>query len=107
MSTSPERIPVSDRLVVVIARWLAHHLSDDELRSELEAADLTDLTAVQAEAVLELQNELDVVTPMERSPLELAARDALVAVALCNSPLVGQSWAGLDSSDDVGFRGQL
>ena len=82
MSTSPETIRVSDRLVVSIARWLASHISDDELRAELDAADLTDFTPTQAEAVLELQNELDVTT--ERPVLEMVAREALAAVALCN-----------------------
>jgi hypothetical protein len=78
MSTSPERIRVSDRLVIAIARWLASHISDDELRAELETAHLTGLTPEQAEAMLELQNELDVGT--ERRLQELAARDALAAV---------------------------
>jgi hypothetical protein len=81
MSTRPERIRLSDRLVVAIARWLANHISDDELRAELEAVDLTDCTPAQAEAVLELQNELEVTT--ERPVLEAAAREALAAVALC------------------------
>ena len=81
MSTSPERIRLSDRLVVAIARWLANHISDDELRAELEAVDLSDFTPAQAEAVLELHNELDVTK--ERPVLELAAREALAAVGLC------------------------
>jgi hypothetical protein len=81
MSTSPERIRLSDRLVVAIARWLANHISDDELRAELEAVDLSDFTPAQAEAVLELHNEFDVTT--ERPVLELAAREALAAVGLC------------------------
>jgi hypothetical protein len=80
MSTSPERIRLSDRLVVAIARWLANHISDDELRAELEAVDLSDFTPAQAEAVLELHNELDVTT--ERPVLEMAAREALAAVGL-------------------------
>jgi len=78
MSTSPERIRLSDRLVVAIARWLANHISNDELRAELEAVDLSDFTPAQAEAVLELHNELDVTT--ERPVLEMAAREALAAV---------------------------
>ena len=53
---------MADRSVTAISRWLAHHSSDDELRRELEAIDLVDLTPTQAEAVLELQNELDVNT---------------------------------------------
>jgi hypothetical protein len=84
MSTSPERIRVSDRLVVAIARWLATHISDAELRAELDAVDLANLEPDEAEAVLELQNELDVCT--ERPVLELAAREALTAVAFCNAP---------------------
>ena len=80
MSTSPERIRLSDRLVVAIARWLANHISNDELRAELEAVDLSDFTPAQAEAVLELHNELDVTT--ERPVLEMAAREALAAVGL-------------------------
>ena len=80
MSTSPERIRLSDRLVVAIARWLANRISDDELRAELEAVDLSDFTPAQAEAVLELHNELDVTT--ERPVLEMAAREALAAVGL-------------------------
>ena len=71
---------MADRIVTAISRWLAHQISDDELRRELEAIDLVDLTPTQAEAVLELQNELDVAT--ERSALEMIAREALEAVAL-------------------------
>ena len=71
---------MGDRIVTAISRWLAHQISDDELRRELEAVDLMDLTPTQAEAVLELQNELDVAT--ERPALEMIAREALEAVAL-------------------------
>lgn len=81
MSTSPERIRLSDHLVTAIARWLANHISDDELRKELDAVDLADCTPAQAEALLELQNELDVCS--DRAALEVAAREALSAVALC------------------------
>ena len=68
--------------MTAISRWLAHHSTDDELRSELEAIDLVDLTPTQAEAVLELQNELDVNT--ERPALELIAREALEAIAVAD-----------------------
>ena len=38
MSTSPDAAPsADDRLVTVISRWLARHLSDEELRAELAA----------------------------------------------------------------------
>ena len=80
MSTSPESIRVADRIATAISHWLADHISDDELRRELDAVDLVELTPTQAEAVLELQNELDVAT--ERPALEVVAREALEAVAL-------------------------
>ena len=82
MSTSPEGIRLGDRIVNAISRWLAHQISDDELRAELEAVDLVELTPSQAEAVLELQNELDVGT--ERAALEMVAREALEVVALAD-----------------------
>jgi len=68
--------------VTAISRWLAHHSSDDELRRELEAVDLVDLTPSQAEAVLELQNELDVNT--DRPAVEVIAREALEAIAVAD-----------------------
>ena len=80
MSTSPESIRVADRIATAISHWLADHISDDELRRELDAVDLVELTPTQAEAVLELQNELDVNT--ERPALEMIARQALEAIAL-------------------------
>jgi hypothetical protein len=79
MSTSPE-IRADDRIVHTISRWLARHISDDELRAELERAQLDDLTPGQAEAVLELQNELGV--RADRAALEMIARETVEAVAL-------------------------
>jgi len=73
---------VADRIVTAISRWLAHHSSDDELRRELEAVDLVDLTPSQAEAVLELQNELDVNT--DSPAVEVIAREALEAIAVAD-----------------------
>ncbi|HYT51891.1 MAG TPA: hypothetical protein VEL10_06775 [Gaiellaceae bacterium] len=73
---------MADRIVTAISRWLAHHSSDDELRRELEAVDLVDLTPSQAEAVLELQNELDVNT--DRPAVEVIAREALEAIAVAD-----------------------
>jgi hypothetical protein len=80
MSTSLESIRVADRIVTAISRWLAHNSSGGELRAELQAVDLVELTPTQAEAVLELQNELDVNT--ERPALEMIAREALEAIAV-------------------------
>ncbi len=80
MSTSPETIRVGDRIVSTTSRWLAQHLSDEELRADLDAVDLKLLSPDQAEAVLEFQNELDVGT--ERPALEMIARETLEAVAV-------------------------
>jgi hypothetical protein len=79
MSTSLESIRVGDRIVAAVSRWLVRHQSDDELRAELEAVDLTALTRDQAEAVLELRHELDVGS--DRPGLEMIARETLEAVA--------------------------
>ena len=79
MSTSPE-LRADDRIVHTISRWLARHISDDELRFELERADLSTLAPEQAEAVLELRNELEV--DIGRASLEMIARETVEAVAL-------------------------
>jgi hypothetical protein len=80
MSTSPESIRDDDRIVNSISRWLARHISEAELRTELEAADLEQLGPDQAEAVLELQNELGAAT--ERAGVEMVARETMETVAL-------------------------
>jgi regulator of protease activity HflC (stomatin/prohibitin superfamily) len=79
MSTSPE-IRADDRIVHTISRWLARHISDDELRAELGRAQLDELGPDQAEALLELRDELDVAT--DRASLEMIARETMEAVAL-------------------------
>jgi plasmid stability protein len=79
MSTSPESIRAGDRIVTAVSRWLVHHSAEDELRAQLQAVDLAKLSPEQAEAVLELQNELEVGT--ERPGLEAIARETLEAVA--------------------------
>jgi hypothetical protein len=80
MSTSPETIRADDRIVNTISRWLARHISDAELRAELAAVDLAELTPEQAEAVLELQNELAVLNG--RAGVEMIARETMEVVAL-------------------------
>jgi len=79
MSTSPE-LRTDDQIVHTISRWLARHITDDELRSELEGADVDSLAPEQAEAVNELRNELDV--DSGRGEMEMVARETLEAVAL-------------------------
>ena len=79
MSTSPE-LRTDDQIVHTISRWLARHITDDELRSELGHADVDSLAPEQAEAVHELRNELDVGS--DRGEMEMVARETLEAVAL-------------------------
>ena len=67
-------------MVAVISRWLARHVSDDELRRALEQVRSGELTADQAEAVNELRTELREVR--ERAELEMVARETLEALAL-------------------------
>ena len=81
MSTSPETAPAAaDRLVTVISRWLARHLSDEELLRELESSGHGALTADQAEAVEELRAELAV--GRGGAELDMVARETLEALAL-------------------------
>ncbi len=69
-----------DRLVALISRWLARHLSDDELKRELEQVGPGELAADQAEAVEELRAELG--EGRGRAELEMVARETLEALAL-------------------------
>jgi DNA-binding transcriptional MerR regulator len=69
-----------DRLVTVISRWLARHVSDDELQRALEQVGSGELAAEQAEAVEELRAELG--EDCERAELEMVARETLEALAL-------------------------
>jgi hypothetical protein len=77
---SPERIRADDQIVNVISRWLARHISDAELSTELQRADLAGLSPEQAEAVAELRNGLQV--GADRPGLEMIARETVEAVAL-------------------------
>jgi hypothetical protein len=83
MSTSPESIRDDDRIVNAISRWLARHISAAEFRAELDSIDLEQLAPDQAEAVVELQHELDAHT--ERAGVEMIARETMEVVALGGS----------------------
>jgi hypothetical protein len=74
---------LDDRIVTTISRWLAGHLSDEGLRRELDALDVEKLTPEQAEAVLELHDELEGGT--ERPDVEMIARETLEVVAVGSS----------------------
>jgi hypothetical protein len=81
MSTSPETSArADDRIVTELSRWLARHLSNEELRQEIERIGTDELSADQAEAVEELLGELD--AGRERAELEVPVREALEALAL-------------------------
>jgi hypothetical protein len=79
MSTS-RNTRTDDRLVTVISRWLARHISDEELLAGLDASDAADLDEEQAEAVHELRAELQ--DGGGRAGLEMVARETLEALAL-------------------------
>jgi hypothetical protein len=76
---SPE-LQADDHLVSVISRWLARHVSDDDLLRELERVDGAQLGQDQAQAVGELRSEL--ATGRRGAELEMVARETLEALAL-------------------------
>jgi hypothetical protein len=80
MSTSRESIRAEDQIVTTISRWLARHISDEELRGELQQVDLEQLAPGQTDAVLELRDELS--AGANRAGLEMLARETVEAVAL-------------------------
>jgi hypothetical protein len=81
MSTSPDTATrADDRLVTVISRWLARHVSDDELQLALENVGRGELSGEQAEAVEELRAEL--ADGRGGAELEMVARETLEALAL-------------------------
>jgi hypothetical protein len=77
---SPEHTRTDDRIIHTISRWLARHIGDDELRAELDAVDIGELSPDQAEAVDELREELR--NGSERAAVEMVARETVEAVAL-------------------------
>ena len=80
MSTIPESTRADDRIVSAVSRWLARHISDEDLRGELVRVGMDELSPAQAEAVEELLNELE--HGGERAELEMVARETVEAVAL-------------------------
>ncbi len=75
MSTRPD-----DQLVTLISRWLARHVSDDELRARIDEVGLDGLEPEQREAVEELLAGLE--RTNGRGELEMVARETLEALAL-------------------------
>ena len=67
-----------DQIVTVLSQWLARHVSDEELRSRVEAIGTDELSPAQAEAVEELLGELG----GDRGQNEMLVRETLEALAL-------------------------
>jgi hypothetical protein len=81
MSVSREKTRrADDRLVTVISGWLSGHVSEGELRRELERARRTELDPDQAEALDELRAEL--AGDSGRAELQMVARETLEALAM-------------------------
>jgi hypothetical protein len=80
MSTSREQTRPDDRLVTIISGWLAGHVSEGELRRELESVRRVELAPDQVEAVEELRAEL--AKESRRGELQMVARETLEALAL-------------------------
>ena len=75
MSTRPD-----DRLVSVLSQWLARHVDDEELRTQVNAVDPAALTVHQREALEELRAELE--RGDGRGGLEMVVRETLESLAL-------------------------
>jgi hypothetical protein len=81
MSTSPEiSARADDRMIAALSRWLARHISDEELWREVRQIGTDKLGPGQAEAVEELLAELE--GSPRRADLEMVARETLEALAL-------------------------
>jgi hypothetical protein len=80
MSMSPDQTRTDDLIVNTISRWLARHIGDDELQTELDRVDLGDLGPDSVEAVDELRQELR--DGSDRAEIEMIARETVEAVAL-------------------------
>ena len=81
MSTNPDtRSRADDHLVAVLSRWLARHVTDEDLLVALESTHAGALAPGQAEAVAELLDELR--AGRRRGELEMVARETLEALAL-------------------------
>jgi DNA-binding IclR family transcriptional regulator len=80
MSTSHNTTQrADDRLVTAISGWLAGHVSNQELRQELERVRRGELADDQVEALDELRAEL--AETDRRGELEMTARETLQALA--------------------------
>jgi DNA-binding IclR family transcriptional regulator len=83
MSTSPDiALKTEDRLIGVISKWLGRHMGNEELRRQITESGVEGLSPSQIEAVEELAEELDQVSPGERGHVEMVARETVEVLAL-------------------------
>jgi hypothetical protein len=82
MSTSRNTTPrrADDRLVTVISAWLAGHVSNGEMRAEVDRGRRAELEDAQVEALDELRVQL--AETDRRAELEMVARETVEALAL-------------------------
>ena len=71
-----------DQIVNLLSRWLARHVSNDDVRRRLDEIETASLSPDHAEAVRELRAELERVGPSGRGGVEVAVRETLEALAL-------------------------
>ena len=71
----------SDDVVNLLSRYLARHLSDDDLLVELRQLGTDGLGADASELLAELEDELSGPDP-KRGSVEVLVREALQAIAL-------------------------
>lgn len=71
----------SDDVVNLLSRYLARHLSEDELLVELRQVDTDGLEGDAVELVAELEDELRASDP-KRGSVEVLVRETLEAIAL-------------------------
>jgi hypothetical protein len=77
---SPER--TDDSVVQLCSRWLARHIGNPELASELEKIDVAQLEPGQAEAVEELRAALVEAGDERTATLEVVLRETIEALAM-------------------------
>ena len=83
MSTSPDAAGRhADRIVTLLSRWLAGHLSNEQLDRELRAIGTHELSPGEAEAIEDVLTDLADAGTHDRAQLQVAVREALEALAL-------------------------
>jgi hypothetical protein len=76
---SPDR--VDDAIVQLCSRWLARHIGNVELATELESVDMDELQPGQSEAVDELRAALAEAGEERTARLEVVLRETIEALA--------------------------